>query len=203
MFAADAEPQQAGRKVGLAGNGHSALDGRLDAAQARGVANYLHRSADGVGALGAALHVEGHDGAEAGHEAAGRRVARVVGAAGVANDLHSGMLREALGEFGGRGARTLEAQGERAHAAHSEVGLERTGRGPRQLAALARLARALVGRRDHGSEQQIGVPAQVLRGRVHDQIGAQRQRPLEQRRGERAVDHHQRVRLARRGADGR
>jgi hypothetical protein len=37
MFAADAEPSQFGRKVGLARNGGSAFDGRLDAAQTRGV----------------------------------------------------------------------------------------------------------------------------------------------------------------------
>jgi hypothetical protein len=44
--------------------------------------------------------------------------------------------------------------------------------------------------------------AQVLRGRVHDQIGAQLKRPLDQRRGQCAVDHHQGVRLAPCGADG-
>ena len=42
MFAADAEPQQSGREVGLAGDGGSAFDRRLDAAQARGVADDLH-----------------------------------------------------------------------------------------------------------------------------------------------------------------
>ena len=44
--------------------------------------------------------------------------------------------------------------------------------------------------------------AQVLGGRVHDQIGAQLKRPLDQRGGERAVDHGQRVRLVPCGADG-
>jgi hypothetical protein len=82
MFASDAEPQQSGRQVGLAGNGGSALDGRLDAPEARGVADDSHRPADGVGAFGPTLHVEGHDGAEAGHEASRRRVGRMVGAAG-------------------------------------------------------------------------------------------------------------------------
>jgi len=102
MLASDAEPQQSGRKVGLAGNRGSAFDGRLDAAQARGMADDPHRSADGVGAPGPALDVEGHDGAEAGHEAARRRVRRMVGAARVAHDPHTGMPGEALGEFGGR-----------------------------------------------------------------------------------------------------
>jgi hypothetical protein len=37
MLAPDAEAQQTGREVGLAGNGGSAFHARLDAAQARGV----------------------------------------------------------------------------------------------------------------------------------------------------------------------
>ena len=61
---------------------------------------------------------------------------------------------------------------------------------------------ARVGRRDHAAEQQIGMAAQVLGGRVHDQIGAQLKRLLDQRGGERAVDHDQRVRLVPCGADG-
>jgi hypothetical protein len=38
---------------------------------------------------------------------------------------------------------------------------------------------------------------------MHHEVGAQLERPLDQRRGQRAVDHHQRARLARSGADGR
>jgi hypothetical protein len=49
MFASDAEAQQSGRKVGLARNRGSAFDGRLDAAQAGGMADDPDRSADGVG----------------------------------------------------------------------------------------------------------------------------------------------------------
>ena len=147
-------------------------------------------------------HVEGHDGAEAGHEAARGGVGRVVGAAGVAHDLHPGVLGEVLGELGGRRACALKPQRERAHAADGEVGLECAGRGSGKLAPLAQSVRALVGRGDDGAEQQVGVAAEVLRGRVHDQVGAELKRPLDQRRRERAVDHHQRVRLAARGADG-
>ena len=55
MLASDAEPQQPGRQVGLAGNCGSTFDGRLDAAQACRMTDDFHRSADGVGALGAAL----------------------------------------------------------------------------------------------------------------------------------------------------
>ena len=141
MLASDAEPQQPGRKVGLAGDRGAAFDRRLDAAQARGVADDPHRPADGVGALGTAVDVEGHDGAEAGHEAAGGRVGRMVGAAGVAHDLHPLVPREVVGELRGRCARALQPQRERAHAADREVGLQRAGRGPGQLAPLAQPAR--------------------------------------------------------------
>jgi hypothetical protein len=48
--------------VGLARNGGAAFDGRLDAAQAGGMADDLHRSADGVGGLRPALDVERHHG---------------------------------------------------------------------------------------------------------------------------------------------
>ncbi len=58
MLAADAEPEQAGRKVRLAGNGGSAFDGRLDAAEAGGVPEDPHRAADRVGALAAAPDVK-------------------------------------------------------------------------------------------------------------------------------------------------
>ena len=100
--------------MGLAGDGGAAFEGRLNAAQARGVADDPYPSADGVGAFGAALHVEGDDGAEAGHEAAGRRVGRMVGPAGVAHDRQLGVPGEALGELGGRCARALEPRRESA-----------------------------------------------------------------------------------------
>ena len=125
------------------------------------------------------------------------------GGRGSARQATSALRREAFSEFGGGRARVSEPQRERSYSADGEVGLERARRGTGQLTSLAQLAGAFVGRRDHGSQQQIGVAAQVLRGRVHDQISAQLERPLDKRRSERAVDHDQRIRLARCGADGR
>ena len=133
-----------------------------------------HRAADRVRRRGAALHVEGHHGAEA----------------RVAHYLHGGMLREPVGEIGRRRGCALEPQRERAHAADCEKRLQGTGRGSGQLAALTQLVRALGRRGDNGSEQEIRVPAQVLRGRVHDQIGTQLKWALHERCREGAVDHH-------------
>jgi hypothetical protein len=56
---------------------------------------------------------------------------------------------------------------------------------------------------DDGAEQQIGVAAHRLGRTVHDNVGAERQRALQQRRGKRVVDHAQHPALARGGAQTR
>ena len=59
---------------------------------------------------------------------------------------------------------------------------------------------ALVGARvahDHGAADGVRVPAEVLRRRVHDGVGAELQRALVDGRGERVVDRHERAALAR------
>ena len=43
----------------------------------------------------------------------------------------------------------------------------------------------------------VGVAAEVLRGRVHDDVGAERERLLQVRRGERVVDDDARAALVR------
>ena len=54
-------------------------------------------------------------------------------------------------------------------------------------------ARASSSRRDRGAEQDVGVPGEVLRHRVHDDVGAELERPLQQRRRERVVHRQQRA----------
>jgi hypothetical protein len=68
---------------------------------------------------------------------------------------------------------------------------------------LAEAASALVGTSHGGAVQDVGVPGEVLRDRVHDHVGAEVQRPLHQGRRERVVDHGQRAGLACGGAQGR
>ena len=101
MLAADAKPQEPGREVILAGNGGSAFDGRLDAAQAGCVADDPNGSADGVGTIGASEDVEGHNGAEARHEAARGLVGRMIETARVAHELYLGKLSEAISQLCG------------------------------------------------------------------------------------------------------
>jgi hypothetical protein len=42
--------------------------------------------------------------------------------------------------------------------------------------------------RDRGAADRVGVPAEVLRRRVHDEVGALLEQALVDRRGERVVD---------------
>jgi len=58
VLAADVETQQARREVRLAGDGGATFDGRLDAAETRGVSDDPDRSAGRVGRLCALPHVE-------------------------------------------------------------------------------------------------------------------------------------------------
>jgi hypothetical protein len=51
--------------------------------------------------------------------------------------------------------------------------------------------------RDRGAADDVGVAAEVLRRRVHDEVGAELERPLVDRGGERVVDRDEGVALAR------
>ena len=54
---------------------------------------------------------------------------------------------------------------------------------------------------DERAADDVGVPAAVLRGRVHDDVGAERQRLLEVRRREGVVDDEQRAGVVRDGRE--
>ena len=49
-------------------------------------------------------------------------------------------------------------------------------------------------RGDHRAADDVAVAVQVLGGRMHDHVGAERERLLPDRRQERVVGHHQRAR---------
>jgi hypothetical protein len=165
--------------MGLAGDGGSAFHGRLDPAQAGGVVDDPDRSAYVVGTLGSSAHVEGHDCTEPVHEAAGRLVRRMIRPPGVTHDLHAGVAGEAVGQVGGRRAGLAKSHRQGAHPSDGEIGLEGTGGRSGQLPSRPQLLGVLVGGRDHGPEQQVGVAAEVFRGRVHDKVRPQLERPLE------------------------
>jgi hypothetical protein len=136
VFAADAQAQQPGRHVFLAGELAAPLDGAFDAAQAGGVDDDMYGVAEPVGGGGVG-DLEGQHGAEAGHLRGGGLVSGVAGQAGVAHASDGGMLVEPAGEFGGVGLAAVEPQGKGAQAAQRQEGLEGSGGCARQASPVA------------------------------------------------------------------
>src|SRR5580692_4519481 len=123
VFAADAEAQQPGGDVFLAGELAAPLDGAFDAAQAGGVDDDVQGVAEPVGGAGVG-DLEGQHGAEAGHLRGGGVVSGVAGEAGVAYAADGGVLVEPAGEFGGVGLAAVESQGQGAQAAQRQEGFQ-------------------------------------------------------------------------------
>jgi hypothetical protein len=85
------------------------------------------------------------------------------------------------------------AQGQRAQAAVHEEAVERAGHGADRLLHEAHLLVHVGVAHDHGAPDDVGVPPEVLRGGVHDGVGAVLERALVDRRGEGVVDRDDRV----------
>ena len=129
-------------------------------------------------------------------------VAGVVGEAGVEHLLDA----RVVGEEGDDGARVLavlaHAHGEGLEPAEHEPRVERPGdRAERVLQEAEPLRDRLVVRRDHAGDD-VGVAAEVLRRRVDHDVGAEVERVLQVRRGERVVDDDLRADRVRRLGDG-
>ena len=126
---------------------------------------------------------------------------RVVGQARVVDALDAGRDDERLGD-GLRVPRVpLHPHRERLDATGGQVGVERRRDRTRAELQELHLRRELLVREHDGSADDVGVSAEVLRGRVHDDVGAERQRLLQVRRRERVVDDHQRARLVPEGRE--
>ena len=80
-------------------------------------------------------------------------------------------------------------------AARGGRGSSRTARAPRRprSARSARCSCSAGVAHDHRAADHVGVPAEVLGRRVHDDVGAELERALVDRRGERVVDGDERV----------
>ena len=89
----------------------------------------------------------------------------------------------------------LEAQVQGAQAAQREPGLERAGDRADQVAAALEHGVQLVVAGDHGTHQHVAVAGEELGRRVHDDVGAELERLLQQRGGEGVVDDHVRAGL--------
>ena len=125
-----------GGHVALSGELAAPLDGAFDAAQAGGVDDDVHGVAEPVGGGGVG-DLEGQHGAEAGHLRGGGAVSGVAGKAGVAHAADGRMLVEPAGEFGGVALAAIEPQGKGAQAAQRQEGLQGSGGGAGQAAAVA------------------------------------------------------------------
>ena len=93
-----------------------------------------------------------------------------------------------------RGVRLVpfDPQVQRAQAAQDEEAIERPGHRTHRVLEEAQPLRDRVVRVTATPDDRVGVAGQVLRRRVEHDVGAERQRPLDGRRGERVVDHDQR-----------
>ena len=97
----------------------------------------------------------------------------------------------------GVGAVAVHAHGQRLHAPQHQVAVERRrARRPTAFCTKPMPSAELVVVGGDEPADDVGVAAEVLGGRVHDDVGAERERLLQVRRGERVVDDH----AGRRGA---
>ena len=118
-------------------------------------------------------------------------MSRVGGKARIEDLRESWVAEEGLGERQSVRRVAFHSTGERTQSAQDEPRVERA-RGPPEPAAglpdaLEELAVARAGE-DERSAEHVAVAAQVLGRRVQHEVGAERQRPLQGRRGEGPVD---------------
>ena len=127
---------------------------------------------------------------------------RAVGAsqARVADLVDLRVLAQASGKDGGVLLGAFEAQGQRSQAAQAQVGLERPGGGPADLARAAERLQMRVGAHHRRAEQQVGVTADGLGRTVDHDVGSEPERTLQQRSREGVVDDAQQALFAREGA---
>ena len=139
----------------------------------------------------APVELEAHHPAEIAHLPSGELVLRVIGQAGVMNPTDRFVLGEPRRDSAGVLAVLAHSQRQGLETAEHEPGVER----PRHCTQCVlqegeALRERAVGYPDETSHH-VGMAAEVLRRRMHDEIGAESQRPLQKRGGERVVDDAQ------------
>ncbi len=115
------------------------------------------------------------------HLAPSQLVLRVVVEARIVDLGHGRMVGQELGYFQSVVAVGRHAQGQRLQAAQGQKAIHGARHGADGILQELQL---LVGRvviHDQGAADHVGVAAQILGGAVHDEVGAQGQRPLQGR----------------------
>ena len=174
------------------GVGHRArmLDQRLHPAQRFGEDENLCARTQVAGGLRAAAHPNGDHAAESAHLPGGDVVAGMARQARVEHLADRGVVGQERGEDGGVLAVPLHPQLERLEAAHGQVGVERAGDRTRAVLQETEPGVEFLVIGHQRAADHVGVPTDVLGRRVQNDVGAQRQRLLQRRRGEGVVHQH-------------
>ena len=184
----DAE-QVAGRGCARAFDRGAMLDEALGPAEARRVPEEANARGGPKRGVATAADADREHPPERGHLAGGERVPSVRRESRVE---HGGDARVALESARQRervGGVAFHAAGERFQPAEHEPRRERRGRGPEDVSVLRGPLHGLVPlREDDRAAEDVAVPAEILGGGVEHEVGAARDRALERRRRERAVD---------------
>ena len=149
---------------------------------------------DALGGVGAAAQREADHPAEVAHLLGGRGVARDGrGAAGTAPARRPGGRRAGRRRRGR--SRSAGPSARRASSRRAARGSSRTAPGTAPAAFCVKRSRSASSSSSTRDEpaDDVAVTAEVLRRRVHDDVGAERERLLQVRRGERVVDDDERA----------
>ena len=179
------------------------LDETLDAAQARRAGKQAHPRRHRHRRVASAPHLDGQHPAGQRHLPLGNLIAGVRRQPGIVDALDTRMLAQELGHAARVLAVGAHADSQCRDAALDEPAVE--GRGDAATVTLDEphaLEEFVVLAGDEDAAGDIGVAAQVLGGRVHGDVRAQVQRPLEDRRGPGVVAHQARSHVVGQVGDG-
>ena len=146
------------------------------------------RGDDLAGCRLATLHGEADHAAVVVHLLGCRGVARVIGELWVQHPLDRRMVQQQVDDGTRVLAVAIHADAERLGAPQHEVAVERRRNGARCVLGEPQAIGELVVVEGDEASDDVTVPAEVLGGRVEDDVGAECDRLLEIRRGEGVVD---------------
>src|SRR5207253_5894938 len=141
--------------------------------------------------VAAAANLERQHRARARHLTASDLMSRVRREPGIVHSLDALVVREKLGDATRVASLRAYAPGQRSNTAQREPALEGRRHGATPLLDSTRLGeeRVFLVARDERAAEDVAVPAEILGGRVHNDIGAEIERTLKHRSGPGVVDN--------------
>ena len=162
----------------------------LVAAQAGGVDEQPQATGDLDRPSARAGHLETEHATRAAHLRQHGRPLRMAVEAGVVHRADPCVTLQELGDRLGIALMPVQPRRQCAQAAQHQPAGEGVGHGAEQFARFAHGAcQFIIVGKDQGATADITMAGQILGGRVHDHIGAQRQRLQQQWRGKGGIDH--------------